>query len=86
MQKIFFLFLKTFQNKLQEDIATLKQQFDQYPQISHLDNELHNLRAQLADARIRLNSTTAPLLDSNRLAQLEQSLHDLQIASKRGKY
>ncbi|KAK7481717.1 hypothetical protein BaRGS_00027090 [Batillaria attramentaria] len=70
-------------NKVEEDIAAMKQQMEQYPQVSRLDHELHNLRAQLADARIRLSNTTATLLDANRLAQLEQAYRDLQATSRR---
>ncbi|PVD20409.1 hypothetical protein C0Q70_18563 [Pomacea canaliculata] len=68
--------------RLEEDLASLKTQLDQFPQTLHMHNELHNLRAQLSDARLRLASTTSGLLDSNRLAVLEQALHELQAVSK----
>lgn len=69
---------------MEEDLASLKTQLDQFPQTLHMHNELHNLRAQLSDARLRLASTTSGLLDSNRLAVLEQALHELQAVSKQG--
>lgn len=72
------------QARLEEDLASLKTQLDQFPQTLHMHNELHNLRAQLSDARLRLASTTSGLLDSNRLAVLEQALHELQAVSKQG--
>nr|KAG5695559.1 hypothetical protein BaRGS_033981 [Batillaria attramentaria] len=71
-------------NKVEEDIAAMKQQMEQYPQVSRLDHELHNLRAQLADAPHPSLNTTATLLDANRLAQLEQAYRDLQATSRRG--
>ncbi|KAK7114455.1 kinesin-like protein KIF15 isoform X2 [Littorina saxatilis] len=69
--------------KIQEDIEGLKSQLEQYPQISQLDHQLHSLRAQLADARIRLSSTQATLLDSNRLTELEKAFQELQSAKRR---
>ncbi|XP_076449175.1 kinesin-like protein KIF15 [Babylonia areolata] len=68
--------------QLCEDVASLKARLDQYPQVSQMDQQLHSLRAQLTDARIRLGNTTASLLDSNRLADLENTFQELQAASR----
>lgn len=69
--------------KTEEDIAAMKHLMDQQPHVAGLDRELHNLRAQLADARIRLNNSAATLLDPGRLQQLEQVFRDLQAAGRR---
>ena len=75
---------RCFQSKLSGEVASLKLHLEQYPQVAQLDQQLHSLRAQLADARIRLSNTTATLLDSNRLAELEQAFRSLQAASLKG--
>ncbi|KAL8592975.1 hypothetical protein ACOMHN_017905 [Nucella lapillus] len=70
-------------SKVYEDLAAVKTRLDQYPQMSQMDQQLHSLRAQLTDARIRLSNTTAALLNSNRLADLAEAFNALQAAHRR---
>jgi hypothetical protein len=61
----------------------MKKALDQYPQLSQMDHQLHTLKAQLADAHIRL-SNAASTVDSSRLQELQETFRALQEKHSKG--